>query len=205
MKQKILGLDNKAVGDIELSDEVFKSKINVNALAQVINWQLAGRMQGTHSTKTISEVSGTTKKPFKQKGTGSARQGSLRSVQMRGGGISFGPVVRDHGYSLPKKVRKLGLRSALASKVKEGKLIVIETKVKDHKTKEIAKQLKGLGIKSVLFIDGGDMDKNFIMGAKSIKGVDILPTIGANVHDIMRHETLALTKEAVSKLEARVK
>lgn len=205
MKHDILNLDKKSVGAVELSEDVFKAQINAHVMAMVVNWQLACRRQGTHATKTVAEVSGTTKKPFRQKGTGSARAGSLRSPQRRGGGVIHGPVVRDHGYDLPKKVRKLGLKSAIASKFKEGKVIVLDTASKEPKTKIIAQKLKGLGLSSALFINGGDMDKNFILGAKGIIGMDILPTIGANVHDILRHDALVLTKDAVSQLEARVK
>jgi large subunit ribosomal protein L4 len=206
MKADIISLDKKSVGSIDLPDAVFGVEVRRDILQRVVRWQLAKRQAGTHKAKVISEVSGTTKKPFKQKGTGSARQGSLRSPHMRGGGVIFGPVVRSHAHSLPKKIRVLGMRSALSSKAKDGKLIVIDDVAgKDMKTKALADRIKKLGWTSALIIDGQDVNESFVLAARNIKGIDVLPTQGANVYDILRRDTLVLTKSAVEKLEERLK
>ncbi|MEQ8333332.1 50S ribosomal protein L4 [Nisaea sp.] len=205
MKLPVTTLDNKKSGDIEVADSVFAVEPRRDILARVVNWQLAKRRAGTHATKTISQVSGTTKKPFKQKGTGRARAGSLRATQYRGGGISHGPISRDHGFALPKKVRKLGMRSALSAKQAEGKLIVIDDATGETKTKELAKKLGVLGWKSVLIIGGSALDEGFARAARNIPNVDVLPEQGANVYDILRRDTLVLTKAAVESLEARLK
>ena len=205
MKTNIISLDNKKVGEIELDETVFGLPLRVDILHRMVGWQLAKRRAGTHKTKTISEISGTTKKPFKQKGTGSARQGSLRSAQMRGGATIFGPVVRSHAYDLPKKVRKLALRVALSAKVAEGKLIVLDNaKTESKKTKDMVTRFKALGWSSVLVIDG-QVDDNFALASRNIPHVDVLPQVGTNVYDILRRDTLVLTKEAVQALEARLK
>ena len=206
MKADIISLDKKNVGSIDLPDSVFGVEVRRDILQRVVRWQLAKRQAGTHKAKVISEVSGTTKKPFKQKGTGSARQGSLRSPHMRGGGVIFGPVVRSHAHALPKKIRVLGLRSALSSKAKDGKLIVIDDVAgKDTKTKALAGQIKKLGWTSALIIGGADVNEAFVLAARNIKGIDVLPSQGANVYDILRRDTLVLTKSAVEKLEERLK
>ena len=206
MKLKVHSLDNKEVGDIELADEVFGLPVRGDILARVVNWQLAKRRAGTHKAKGISDISGTTKKPYKQKGTGRARQGSLRSPQFRGGAVIFGPVVRSHEFSLQKKVRKLGLKTALSAKQAEGKLIVLETAhVDEAKTKLLGARLAKFGWESVLIIDGPVVDENFARAARNLPLVDLLPSIGANVYDIMRRDTLVLTRDAVEQLEARLK
>ncbi len=207
MKCDVINLDKKNVGSVELPDNIFGQTVRGDILQRVVRWQLAKRQAGTHKTKVISEVSGTTKKPFKQKGTGGARQGSLRSAHMRGGGVIFGPVVRSHAHSLPKKIRLLGLKSALSSKAKDGKLIVIESTEpgKDGKTKALANRLKKLGWTSALIIDGPEVNEAFARAARNIPGVDVLPSQGANVYDILRRDTLVLTKAAVEKLEERLK
>jgi large subunit ribosomal protein L4 len=207
MKLNIITLDKKSVGSVDVSDAVFGAEVRGDIMQRVVRWQLAKRQAGTHKTKVISEVSGTTKKPFKQKGTGSARQGSLRSAQMRGGGVIFGPVVRSHAFSLPKKIRALGLKSALSAKAKDGKLVVIETAVGGDgaKTKELGAQFKKLGWTSALIIDGAQVDEGFARAARNIPGIDVLPSQGANVYDILRRETLVLTRAAVEKLEERLK
>lgn len=205
MKLPVTTLDNKKSGDIEVADSVFAVEPRRDILARVVNWQLAKRRAGTHQTKTISDVSGTTKKPFRQKGTGRARAGSLRATQYRGGGISHGPVSRDHGFALPKKVRKLGMRSALSAKQAEGKLVVIDDATGATKTKELAQKLAALGWKSVLIIGGATLDEGFARAARNIPNVDVLPEQGANVYDILRRDTLVLTKAAVESLEARLK
>ena len=206
MKCDIVNLDNQNVGSIELADSVFGAEVRADILSRVVNWQLANRRAGTHKTKTIAEVSGTTKKPYKQKGTGNARQGSLRATQFRGGGISFGPVVRSHAQDLPKKIRRLGMRCALSVKAQNGKLIVVdELKLPEIKTKELLAKMNKLGVESALFVGGAELDNNFNLAARNIVGVDVLPQQGANVYDILRRDTLVLTKEAAENLEARLK
>jgi large subunit ribosomal protein L4 len=202
----VRNLDNQEVGDIELSDEVFGLPVRRDILARVVNWQLAKRRAGTHKTKGISDISGTTKKPYKQKGTGRARQGSLRSPQFRGGAVIFGPVVRSHEFDLQKKVRKLGLKTALSAKQAEGKLIVIdEAKFGEAKTKALRARFDALGWGSVLIIDGSAVDQGFARAARNLPKVDVLPQLGANVYDILRRDTLVLTRDAVQILEARLK
>lgn len=206
MKLAVTNLENKKTGEIELAEAVFGLPVRRDILARAVNWQLAKRRQGTHKTKGISDVQGTTKKPYKQKGTGHARQGSLRSPQFRGGAVIFGPVVRSHEHGLPKKVRKLALKTALSSKQAEGKLVVVDTlSAKNAKTKEIAGKLDKLGWTSVLLIDGPAVDENLRRAAANIKGVDLLPQQGANVYDILRRDLLVLSKAAVEHLEARLK
>jgi large subunit ribosomal protein L4 len=206
MKLAIRDLDNKEVGSIDLAEEVFGLPVRRDILARVVNWQLAKRRAGTHATKGISDVQGTTKKPWRQKGTGRARQGSLRSPQFRGGGIIFGPVVRSHEFDLQKKVRRLGLKTALSAKQAEGKLVVLEAaKLGEAKTKALAQRLEKLGWGSVLIIDGPTLDENFARAARNLPGVDVLPQQGANVYDILRRDTLVLTRDAVQHLEARLK
>lgn len=206
MKCNIVNLDNQNVGSIELADSVFSAEVRADILSRVVNWQLANRRAGTHKTKTIAEVSGTTKKPYKQKGTGRARQGSLRATQFRGGGICFGPVVRSHEQGLPKKIRRMGMCCALSTKAQNGKLIVVdELKLPEIKTKELLSKMDKLGLESALFVGGAELDNNFSLAARNIVGIDVLPQQGANVYDILRRDTLVLTKEAAETLEARLK
>jgi len=206
MKLTVRNLDNEEVGEIELADEIFGLPIRRDILARVVNWQLAKRRAGTHKTKGISEIRGTTKKPYKQKGTGRARQGSLRSPQFRGGGRIFGPVVRSHAFDLQKKVRRLGLKIALSAKQDEGKLVVIDTAhVGEAKTKVLRARLAALGWNSALIIDGSAVEENFARATRNLPRVDVLPQQGANVYDILRRDTLVLTREAVRHLEARLK
>jgi len=206
MKLKVHNLDNKEVGDIELADEVFGLPVRGDILARVVNWQLAKRRAGTHKAKGISDISGTTAKPYKQKGTGRARQGSRRSPQFRGGAVIFGPVVRSHEFGLQKKVRRLGLKTALSAKQAEGKLIVIDAAtVAEAKTKALRAQFETLGWASVLIIDGAAVDEGFAKAARNLPKVDVLPQQGANVYDILRRDTLVLTRAAVEQLEARLK
>jgi large subunit ribosomal protein L4 len=205
VKLTVRNLDNQEVGDIELADDVFGLPVRRDILARVVNWQLAKRRAGTHKTKGISDISGTTKKPYKQKGTGRARQGSLRSPQFRGGAVIFGPVVRSHAFDLQKKVRRLGLKTALSAKQAEGKLIVIdEAQLGEAKTKMLRARLDALGWGSVLIIDGA-VNESFARAARNLPKVDVLPQQGANVYDILRRDTLVLTREAVQQLEARLK
>ena len=206
MKLTVRNLDNQEVGDIELSEDVFGLPVRRDILARVVNWQLAKRRAGTHKTKGISDISGTTKKPYRQKGTGRARQGSLRSPQFRGGAVIFGPVVRSHEFDLQKKVRRLGLKTALSAKQAEGKLVVIDAaKTDEAKTKALRQRLDVFGWESVLIIDGSVLDEGFARAARNLPKVDLLPQQGANVYDILRRDTLVLTRDAVAKLEARLK
>lgn len=207
MKLSVKNLENKAVGEIELNQDVFGCDVRQDLLARAIHWQLSKRRAGTHKTKTIAEISGTTKKPWAQKGTGRARQGSLRSPQFRKGAVIFGPVVRSHEYDLPKKIRAQALRVALSAKQAEGKLIIIDSaKTSGIKTKAMAAALKSLGAnESALIIDGANIDKNFALSVRNIKHVDVLPEQGANVYDIIRRDTLVLTKNAVEQLTERLK
>jgi large subunit ribosomal protein L4 len=205
MKLVVHNLDNEEVGDIELADEVFGLPARGDILARVINWQLAKRRAGTHKTKGVSDISGTTKKPYKQKGTGRARQGSLRSPQFRGGATIFGPVVRSHAFDLQKKVRRLGLKTALSVKRAEGKLVVIDAAhLAEAKTAMLRQRLTALGWKSVLIIDSA-VDEGFARAARNLPLVDVLPQQGANVYDIVRRDVLVLTRAAVEQLEARLR
>lgn len=207
MNTKMLNLANEEVGEISLNEDIFAVEfIRNDIIKQIIDWQRAKAMSGTHKTKTLSEVSGTTKKPFKQKGTGNARQGSLRSVQMRGGGVIHGPVVRSHTTKLPKKVRKLGLIHALSEKFSEGKLLIIDSlKLETPKTSNLVNILNKFQGKSFFVIDGNEVDVNFSLAAQNIYNTVVVPQIGANVYDIIRHECVLLSQEAVSVLEERLK
>jgi len=206
MKSAVTNFENSTVGEIELAEAVFGLPVRKDILARMVNYQLNKRRSGNHKTKQVWEVSGTTKKPYKQKGTGHARQGSLRSAQFRGGGIIFGPVVRSHATDLPKKVRKLALKTALSAKLAEGKLVVIEAaKLEQGKTGDLSKKLANLGWGRVLIIDGPTLDEGFRRAAGNIPGLDLLPQQGANVYDILRRDTLVLTRDAVQHLEARLK
>ena len=206
MKATVKNLNNEAVGEIELSDEVFGQAVRTDLLARMVNWQLAKRRAGTHKTKGVSEISGTGKKPYRQKGTGRARQGSMRSPQFRGGAVIFGPVVRSHEHELTKKVRKLALKNALSSKAADGKLLVLDAAAVDtHKTKELAARFAALGLNSALIIDGANLNENFARASRNIPLIDVLPEQGANVYDILRRDTLVLTRNAVEQLEARLK
>ena len=206
MKYEVKNLDNKAAGDIQLNDAIFAVPVRSDILARMVNWQLAKRRSGNHQVKTVSMVSGTTKKPFKQKGTGNARQGSLRSVQMRGGATIHGPVVRDHSHSLPKKVRQLALTTALSAKVADGSLLIIEDlMIKTPKTKELKAKVEALGLKRALIIGGEEVNKDFALAAANIPGLNVLPQQGINVYDILKHTHLVLTRAAVENLESRLK
>ena len=203
MKVNVITLANASVGDADLPEDIFAAKPRTDIIARVIHWQLAKRRSGNHKAKGMGEVSGTTKKPYKQKGTGNARQGSLRSPQFRTGGVVHGPVVRDHGYSLPKKVRRLGLISALSQKLADGKLIVIDAATATAKTKEFAATLKNLGWGDALFIDRV-VEPSFSRASANIHRVDILPVVGANVYDIVHHDLLVITQSAVIGLRERL-
>ena len=204
MQVEILTFDNASAGRHELPDSIFAQTPRNDIMARVIMWQLAKRRAGTHKTKGMGEVQGTTKKPFKQKGTGSARQGSLRAPQFRTGGRVHGPVVRDHGYYLQKKVRRLGLISALSQKHLEGKLVVLDgVAVESAKTKDLLAKLGVFGWTSVLVIDAA-VNNNFAQASRNLRRVNVLPTIGANVYDIMHHDVLVITTAGVAALTERL-
>jgi len=206
MKATVKNLENMDVGQIDLLEAVFGVKPRRDILTRMVNYQLAKRRSGNHKTKLIGDIAGTTKKPYKQKGTGRARQGSLRSPQFRGGAVIFGPVVRSHAFGLQKKVRRLALKSALSAKQAEGKLIVLETAhVDEAKTKLLGARLAKFGWESVLIIDGPVVDENFARAARNLPKVDVLPQQGANVYDILRRDMLVLTRDAVQHLQARLK
>ena len=203
MQIAITTLDNAAAGTAELPDEFFAQAPRKDIMARVVHWQLSRRRAGTHSTKGMNDVQGTTKKPYRQKGTGNARQGSLRAPQFRGGGVVHGPVPHSHAYSLPKKVRRLGLISALSQKQADGKLIVLQAASGPARTNELAKQLKALGWRSALIVDQA-VDAGFLRASRNIPGVDVLPTVGANVYDILNHDVLAITTAGVEALRVRL-
>lgn len=206
MKAKVITLDNKAAGDIELADEVFGVPVRKDILARMVNYQLAKRRAGTHKVKNRSEVNATGAKMYRQKGTGRARHGDAKVSQFRGGGRAFGPVVRDHGHKLPKKVRQLALKTALSAKQADGKLIILDdAAVSSPKTAELLNKLGGLGLSNALIVSGSEVDGNFALASRNVAHVDVLPTQGANVYDILRRDTLVLTKAAVEGLEARLK
>lgn len=205
MKCDIISLDNKKVGDIDLDEAVFGLEVRRDILARVVNWQLAKRRSGNHKVKTRAEVKGTRAKPHAQKGSGRARQGTAQSPILRGGGVAFGPHVRDHAHGLQKKVRALALKTALSAKQAEGKLVVLDkASLKKAKTAELAKRLDKLGWGSTLIIDGAETDDNFRRAAANLIGIDVLPSQGANVYDILRRDTLVLTRDGVAKLTERL-
>ncbi len=206
MQCPVTTLENESAGEITLDDTIFGLPARRDILARMVNWQLAKRRQGTHKAKGRSEVAGSTRKLFRQKGTGRARAGNIRVSQRRGGGVVFGPQPRDHSHDLPKKVRRLALKTALSAKASEGKLVVLEAaKLESGKTRELAKRFQALGWRSVLLIDGVDLDEGLVRAARNIPEVDVLPQQGANVYDILRRDTLVLTRDAVQALEARLK
>lgn len=206
MKCPIINIDNKKLGDLDLDEQVFGAPIRPDLVARAVRWQLAKRRAGTHKVKTRKEVQATSAKPFRQKGTGRARQGSSTAPQMRGGGVVFGPHPRSHAHSLPKKVRRMALLSALSAKQADGKLVILEAaKAKTAKTADLAKKVQKLGWRSALVIDGPQLDENFSRAARNLMGLDLLPQQGANVYDILNSDILVLTKDAVEKLVERLK
>ncbi len=205
MQIDVINFDGKAVGKVELADQIFGLDARADILHRVVTWQRAKARAGTHAVKTVSDVAGSGKKAFKQKKTGNARQGERYNVHMRGGGVVHGPVVRSHEIDLPKKIRALGLKMALSSKAKDGNLIVIDSeKLSSAKTGALAKQLKKLNLDSALFVGGDTVDVNFQKSAANIPNIDALPTIGLNVLDILKHDKLVLTADAVKAVEARL-
>lgn len=205
MKAAVKTLENKAAGDVTLADAVFGiQEIRKDILWRVVNWQLAKRQAGTHKVKEIGEVQGSTRKPWKQKGTGRARAGSNYSPHFRGGATVFGPQPRSHAHDLPKKIRSLGMKMALSSKQAEGKLVIVDDlTAKSAKTKDLRVQLEKFG-QSLLLVGGQDIDQNFRKAASNIPQVDVLPVQGANVYDILRRDTLVISKAAVEALTERL-
>jgi large subunit ribosomal protein L4 len=206
MDLKITTLDGQAGDTVSLSDEIFGLEPRADILQRMVRYQLSKRQAGTHKTKMRGEISATTKKMYAQKGTGRARHGAKSAPQFRGGGRAFGPVVRSHAHDLPKKVRALALKMALSGKARGEKLIVIaDTNVADAKTKALAGQFKKLGWASALVIDGATVEPKFALAARNIANVDVLPVQGINVYDILRRDTLVLTRAAVDALTERFK
>jgi large subunit ribosomal protein L4 len=206
MQCDVINVDNEKVATLELDEAVFGLEVRADILARAVNWQLAKRRAGTHKVKSRNEVQGTTKKPFRQKGTGRARQGSLKGPHQRGGGVAHGPVPRDHARALPKKVRRLALKTALSAKQAAGELVVLDkAQLSEPKTRILATHAAKLGWRSALIIDGNEMDAGFAQAARNIVGLDVLPSCGANVYDILRHGTLVLTSAAVEQLVERLK
>lgn len=206
MKLEVTTLEGKKAGSVELNETIFGLDPRADLLARCVRWQLAKRQAGTHAVKNRSDVSRTTKKIYKQKGTGSARHGAASAPQFRGGGRAFGPQVRSHAHDLPKKVRALALKHALSSKAKDASLIVVdEVKLSEPKTKALVERFGKLGLANALIIGGAEIETNFQLAARNIPNVDVLPVQGINVYDILRREKLVLTKAAVDALEARFK
>jgi large subunit ribosomal protein L4 len=205
MKAELKSIGNKKTSNIELADSVFGITPREDIIARVVKWQLAKRRAGTHKVKSRSEIAKTGAKMFRQKGTGRARHGAASVVQFRGGGVVHGPVVRDHGHDLPKKVRKLGLRSVLSAKAASGKLIIVDNLESDGKTASLKAKLTGLGVSNALVIGGETLENGFIRAAANIPLIDVLPSQGLNVYDAVRRDVLVMTKDAVDFIEERLK
>lgn len=205
MKLDVIKLDGGKAGSVDLDEALFGLEPRADILHRVVRWQRAAAQAGTHKVKTRSETSYSTKKIYRQKGTGGARHGDRNAPIFRKGGIYKGPTPRSHAHELTKKFRKLGLRHALSAKAKEGALVILDAAEGDGKTAALAKQVKNLGWKRTLVIDGVEVNENFAQAARNIEGLDVLPSIGANVYDILRRDTLVITKAGVEALEARLK
>ena len=206
MKLDVITLDGGSAGSVELAGDIFELEPRADILHRVFRWQRARAQAGTHKVKTRSETSYSTKKIYRQKGTGGARHGDRNAPIFRKGGIYKGPTPRSHAHDLPKKFRKLGLKHALSAKVADGSLVVLEdAALAEPKTKALAKAVKDLGCKRALVIDGAEVNENFARAAANIEGLDVLPSQGANVYDILKRDTLVLTKAGVEALEARLK
>jgi large subunit ribosomal protein L4 len=205
MKLDVIKLDGGKAGSVDLGEDIFGLEPRADLLHRVVRWQRNKAQAGTHKVKTRSETSYSTKKIYRQKGTGGARHGDRNAPIFRKGGIYKGPTPRSHAHELPKKLRKLGLKHALSAKMAAGELVVIDAASAAAKTKDLAKQVKDLGWKRALVIDGAEVNENFAMAARNIEGLDVLPSMGANVYDILKRDTLVLTKAGVEALEARLK
>jgi large subunit ribosomal protein L4 len=206
MELKVTTLDGKESGSVTVSDAIFGLEPRTDLIQRCVVWQLAKRQRGTHEVKNRAEINRTGKKMYRQKGTGSARHGSARVNLFRGGGRSFGPHTRSHAIGLPKKVRALALRHALSAKAKDDGIIVIEAlSVKEAKTKALRSQFAKLGLSNALIIDGAEVAADVRTAARNLPNIDVLPVAGINVYDIMRRDTLVLTKAAVEALTERFK
>jgi len=206
MKIAVKTIENKDAGEITLDKDVFGVALRQDLLHRMINYQLAKRRAGTHKTQTRCEVTGTGAKPWKQKGTGRARAGDLKRTQDRGGAVVHGPQPRSHAVDMPKKLRKLAMKVALSVKASQGKLIILDdAKAKDHKTKPMASALAKFGFNSALIVGGKEIDVNFARATANLPRIDVLPSQGANVYDIIRRDVLVLTKEAVNDLTEKLK
>ncbi len=205
MKLNVTNLDAGSAGDIELSDEIFGlTEIRSDILQRMVTWQLAKRRAGTHKIKTRNEVARTGKKMYKQKGTGGARHGSRKAAQFVGGAKVFGPINRSHAFDLPKKVRALALRHALSAKARSGSIVILDSAVvSEPKTSALAARFEKMGLKNALFIAGPEVDVNLKLAARNIPMIDVLPDAGLNVYDVLRRDTLVLTRDAVAAIEAR--
>lgn len=204
MKLQVIKLDGTKSGDIVLSDSVFGIEPKTESLADVVRWQLAKRQAGTHAVKGRSDVSRTSKKLYRQKGTGRARHGARTANIFVGGGIVFGPTPRSHGFKINKKVRELALRSMLSLKAKENNLVICEDlNLATNKTKDLSAMLNKLNLNSALFVDFENFD-NFKQACSNLYRIDVLPTIGLNVYDGLRHEKIVLTRSAVEKIQERL-
>lgn len=205
MKLEVMAIDAASTGEIELAEAVFGVEPRADILHRVVRWQRAKKQAGTHKTKSRGETAFSTRKIYRQKGTGNARHGDRGANIFRKGGTAHGPQVRSHAHSLPKKVRALGLKMALSSKARAGELIVLDKAVlSEPKTRALAEAAEKLGWSKALVIDGAELDENFARAAQNIDGIRVLPSIGANVYDILNHKTLVLTRAAVEALEARL-
>jgi large subunit ribosomal protein L4 len=205
MKLDVITLDGGKAGSVDLGEDIFGLDPRADILHRVVRWQRNKAQAGTHKVKTRSETSYSTKKIYRQKGTGGARHGDRNAPIFRHGGIYKGPTPRSHAHDLPKKVRMLGLKHALSAKVKAGELVIIDAANGTGKTGVLAKQIKALGWKRALIIDGASVNEDFLKAARNIEGLDVLPSMGANVYDILKRDTLVLTKAGVEALEARLK
>ena len=205
MKLDVVNLQAGNAGEVELNEAIFGLEPRADILHRVVRWQRAKAQAGTHKVKTRSETSYSTKKIYRQKGTGGARHGDRNAPIFRKGGVYKGPTPRSHAFDLPKKVRALGLRMALSAKAGSGKLIVLDSsEMAEAKTSVLAKAAKELGWKKALVIDGAEVNENFARAARNIEGIDVLPSIGANVYDILRRDTLVITRAGLEALEARL-
>ena len=206
MKINVCSLDNKSLKEVNLDKNIFQVEVKNEIIYRMVRYQLAKKQSGNHSTKSISEISGTTKKPFKQKGTGSARQGSRRSPHMRGGSAMFGPRVRSHAHKLPKKIRSLALKMSLSQKCSEGKIMILsDLALSKSKTSLLKDKIKKFDAKSILFIGGKKIEKNFLNASKNIPNIDVLPSQGLNVYNILRRDYLFISEDALNFINERFK
>ena len=205
MQWDVVNLDKETIGTIDLAEAIFAVDVRADLLARMVRWQLAKRRAGTHKVKTRGEVNRTGRKPSRQKGSGRARQGSTKGPHMRGGAVVHGPHPRDHAHDLPKKVRKLALKTALSAKLAAGELLVLDkAELVEPKTRMLAQHIAKMGLSNALVIDGAALDVNFQRAARNLIGIDVLPSQGANVYDILRHDTLVLTRAAIERLTERL-